>query len=61
MRPYVTISVRRIPNDHTSDFMEKVPKFIASGAVHLMGNLAPVSRMANVKAPDLDSSPVMPL
>lgn len=53
MRPYVTISVRRIPKDHTSDFMEKVPKFIASGAVHLMGNLAPGSRKAGMKPPGL--------
>lgn len=40
--PNVTISVRRIPKDHTSDLMLKVPKLMASGAVHLMGNLAPV-------------------
>lgn len=25
IRPYVTISVKRIPKDHTSDLMEKVP------------------------------------
>lgn len=49
MRPYVTISVSRIPNDHTSDFIEKVPKFIASGAVHLMGNLAPGSKKEDMK------------
>lgn len=35
------ISVSRIPKDQTSDLMVKVPKLMASGAVHLMGNLAP--------------------
>ena len=35
------ISISRIPNDHTSDLMVKEPKLMASGAVHLMGNLAP--------------------
>lgn len=39
--PYVTISVRRMPKDQTSDLMLNVPKLIASGAVHLMGNFAP--------------------
>lgn len=53
MRPYVTISVRRTPKDHTSDFIEKVPKFMASGAVHLMGNFAPGSRRAGMKPPGL--------
>lgn len=33
--------MRRIPKDHTSDLMLNVPKLMASGAVHLMGNLAP--------------------
>lgn len=33
--------MRRIPKDHTSDLMVNVPKLMASGAVHLMGNLAP--------------------
>lgn len=47
--PYVTISVRRIPKDHTSDLMLKVPKLMASGAVHLMGNLAPVFTQEEVK------------
>ncbi len=39
--PYVTISVKRTPKDHTSDLMVKVPKLMASGAVHLIGNFAP--------------------
>lgn len=38
----MTISVRRIPKDHTSDLMLNVPKLMASGAVHLIGNLAPI-------------------
>lgn len=39
--PLVTSSVSRIPNDQTSDLMVKRPYKAASGAVHLMGNLAP--------------------
>lgn len=31
----------RMPKDHTSDLMLNVPKLIASGAVHLIGNFAP--------------------
>lgn len=42
IRPYVTISISRIPKDQTSDLMVKEPKLMASGAVHLMGNLAPM-------------------
>lgn len=41
--------MRRIPKDHTSDLMLKVPKLMASGAVHLMGNLAPVFARNKVK------------
>lgn len=33
-----------MPKDHTSDLMVKTPKLMASGAVHLIGNLAPVRR-----------------
>lgn len=40
--PLVTSSVRRIPKDQTSDLMVKRPYRAASGAVHLIGNLAPV-------------------
>ena len=36
------ISYRRTPKDHMSDLIVKEPKLMASGAVHLMGNLAPV-------------------
>lgn len=31
----------RMPKDQTSDLMLNVPKLIASGAVHLIGNFAP--------------------
>ena len=37
----VTSSVSRIPNDHTSDLIVNFPNSAASGAVHLIGNLAP--------------------
>ena len=40
--PKVAISHSRMPNDQTSDLMVKRPYMAASGAVHLMGNLAPV-------------------
>lgn len=40
--PLVTSSVSKIPKDQTSDLMVKRPYRAASGAVHLMGNLAPV-------------------
>lgn len=39
--PLVTSSVSSIPKDHTSDLMVKRPYKAASGAVHLIGNLAP--------------------
>lgn len=39
--PFVTSSVCRIPNDHTSDFIVNRPYSAASGAVHLIGNFAP--------------------
>lgn len=39
--PLVTSSVSSIPKDHTSDLMLKRPYKAASGAVHLIGNLAP--------------------
>lgn len=39
--PFVTNSVWRIPNDHTSDFIVNRPYSAASGAVHLIGNFAP--------------------
>lgn len=42
--PLVTSSVSKIPKDQTSDLMVKRPYKAASGAVHLMGNLAPVRR-----------------
>lgn len=42
MRPWVTISVRTIPNDHTSDLTLNLLKIAASGAVHLIGNLVPI-------------------
>lgn len=42
--PFVTSSVSKIPKDQTSDLMVKRPYRAASGAVHLMGNLAPVRR-----------------
>lgn len=38
----MTSSVSKIPKDHTSDLMVKRPYRAASGAVHLIGNLAPV-------------------
>lgn len=47
--PLVTSSVSRIPNDQTSDLMVKRPYKAASGAVHLMGNLAP-GRKGNSEA-----------
>lgn len=37
----VTSSVSKMPNDQPSDLMVKRPYRAASGAVHLMGNLAP--------------------
>lgn len=40
-RPLVTSSVKKTPNDHTSDLMVNLPNIAASGAVHLMGNFAP--------------------
>lgn len=39
--PLVTSSVSRIPKDQTSDFIVNFPYRAASGAVHLIGNLAP--------------------
>ena len=45
----MTISVRRIPKDHTSDLILNVPKLMASGAVHLMGNLAPNCQLKNAE------------
>ena len=39
MRPFVTISVSRMPKDHTSDLVLNVPLKAASGAVHFMDNL----------------------
>lgn len=39
--PLVTSSVSSIPKDHTSDLIVKRPYKAASGAVHLIGNLAP--------------------
>lgn len=47
--PLVTSSVSKIPKDHTSDLMVKRPYKAASGAVHLMGNLAPVRKKNNPK------------
>lgn len=32
-----------IPNDHTSDLIVNLPYSAASGAVHLIGNLAPTT------------------
>lgn len=37
----MTSSVSKIPKDQTSDLMVKRPYRAASGAVHLIGNLAP--------------------
>lgn len=34
----------KIPKDHTSDLIVNLPYRAASGAVHLMGNLAPAGR-----------------
>lgn len=42
--PLVTSSVSKIPKDHTSDLIVNLPYRAASGAVHLMGNFAPVER-----------------
>lgn len=42
VRPQLIISVSKMPKDQTSDLMVKEPQLMASGAVHLMGNLAPV-------------------
>lgn len=39
--PFVASSVSSTPKDQTSDLMVKRPYRAASGAVHLMGNLAP--------------------
>lgn len=39
--PLVVSSVKRMPKDQTSDLMVNLPYRAASGAVHLMGNLAP--------------------
>ena len=39
--PYETNSVNKIPKLQTSDLMENLEKLAASGAVHLIGNLAP--------------------
>jgi len=36
------ISTRRMPNDQTSDLMVNLFIVAASGAVHFIGNLAPV-------------------
>lgn len=47
--PFVTSSVSKIPNDHTSDLIVNRPYNAASGAVHLIGNLAP----ANIKKTDI--------
>lgn len=41
--PFVTSSVSKIPNDHTSDLIVNRPYNAASGAVHLIGNLAPAN------------------
>ena len=41
VRPYVTSSYRNIPYAQTSDLMVKILNKQASGAVHLIGNLAP--------------------
>jgi len=38
------ISCSKMPYDHTSDLMVNLPYSAASGAVHLMGNLAPANR-----------------
>lgn len=54
------ISVRRIPKDHTSDLMVKTPKLMASGAVHLIGNLAPVRRKQRKIACGGTASPSAP-
>lgn len=47
--PLVTSSVSSIPNDQTSDLIVKRPYRAASGAVHLMGNLAPGKKEKKVK------------
>lgn len=47
--PLVTSSVSSIPNDQTSDLIVKRPYRAASGAVHLMGNLAPGGKKQTVK------------
>ena len=39
--PKVNSSISKIPKDQTSDLTVNFPKLIASGAVHLTGNLAP--------------------
>lgn len=46
--PLVTSSVSRIPKDQTSDLIVNRPYSAASGAVHLMGNLAPEGTMAHI-------------
>ena len=38
IRPYVTSSYSKIPNDHTSDLTLNFRSKAASGAVHLIGN-----------------------
>lgn len=43
--PLVASSVSSTPKDQTSDLMVKRPYRAASGAVHLMGNFAPVWRL----------------
>lgn len=45
----MTASVRRMPKDQTSDLILNVPKLMASGAVHLMGNLAPSYQIEGAK------------
>ena len=47
--PLVASSVNRTPNDHTSDLMVNFPYSAASGAVHLMGNFAPVGEQRGLK------------
>lgn len=46
--PFVASSVSKTPNDQTSDLMVKRPYRAASGAVHFIGNLAPVCKNKEV-------------
>lgn len=44
VRPYVVISISRMPKLHTSDFVVNRLKFAASGAVHWKGYILSLER-----------------